>query len=630
MKQKSTKILFFSAAALFVLAIVLFVCLGLPVASSVSAETSIKDANVSYNSVEKIISINENKVLNVTERITVSYKFGGINVGLSRNVSRVNKITRIVNGKKYVTTTLNKLELVSVTMDGLPEYNFLETSGDYFYINTGADYDYKEGTHVYEINYLYDMGEDFIDEFDDFTFDIMDYGFRSNVENFSAKVTFPASFLDGKDISQVLSFRTNNMAPVKLDTVNAKWDEESLTLSCSFPGFHKENGLTMQLILPEDYFDTYYAPGALYWACLASIIICAIAIAVIVLVNRLKKQGVIVPEFYPPKDLSAIDVAKVYRGYPRAKDFASLVIGWAAKGYVSINVLSKSRVVLKKLKDMEKNDHNEYEYFSALFADKNEYDTKKDKSRYNRKLTSAVRAIYQTPWVDKKKTLLLRAAVSLLAILPFVLINIWAGMQGLGMGGVSAIILLFPIIALIVFVYTPIPLWFKIIWCAGFGGAPLGIMVSGMNTSYDILNLIWPILVIFLLGFFSARFIKVLDEDAKKYRPQVLGFKHFLVTAELDKLNMLVEADPDYYYNILPYCYIFGITKKMQKKFAALEVKEPKICGDFETAVVFGCLCHSVHGMGVGSSFSGGGSGGGGGGGGSSGGGGGGGGCGGR
>ena len=75
---------------------------------------TVKDTNVNYDKVEKIINVHDQKILDVTEYITVTFKKSGINVGLSRNISRKNKITRIVNGKKYVKTTINKLNGYSV------------------------------------------------------------------------------------------------------------------------------------------------------------------------------------------------------------------------------------------------------------------------------------------------------------------------------------------------------------------------------------------------------------------------------------------------------------------------------------------------------------------------------------
>nr|MCR4804932.1 DUF2207 domain-containing protein [Clostridia bacterium] len=65
-----------------------------------------------------------------------------------------------------------------------------------------------------------------------------------------------------------------------------------------------------------------------------------------------------------------------------------------------------------------------------------------------------------------------------------------------------------------------------------------------------------------------------------KFRTQILGqikgFREFIQKAELDKINRLVEQDPDYFYNILPYAYVFGLTDKWAKNFDKLAVSPPE------------------------------------------------------
>lgn len=45
--------------------------------------------------------------------------------------------------------------------------------------------------------------------------------------------------------------------------------------------------------------------------------------------------------------------------------------------------------------------------------------------------------------------------------------------------------------------------------------------------------------------------------------------------AEIDKLNMLVEENPNYFYNILPYAYVMGLTDKWAKNFEKISVVQP-------------------------------------------------------
>ena len=42
---------------------------------------------------------------------------------------------------------------------------------------------------------------------------------------------------------------------------------------------------------------------------------------------------------------------------------------------------------------------------------------------------------------------------------------------------------------------------------------------------------------------------------------KVKGFRNFLDTVEKEKLEALVEENPYYFYNILPYTYVLNLSK---------------------------------------------------------------------
>ncbi len=565
---------------------------------------SIKDSNIVYNSIDKLIEVGEDKVLNITETIVLTYKNSGINVGLSRHISRLNKVTRIVNGDKISKTYVHTLKLESVTMNGEEEYSFVEREGDYYIINIGADGDYKsEGQYVYEIKYTYDLGEDFISSFDDFTFDLMDYDYLTSVENFSATIILPA--LEG-DFLDNLSFRTNDFEGLGHEAVNlnvsSEIDENGTTksvLRLNMQDIPAQAGLTIQLLLPNNFFDTNFVPHPLYYVTIAVSIVAVIGIILLLLSHKFHKKEIVTVEFYPPKNCSAIDVAKIYRGKVKPKDFTALILEWASKKLIKIELVYKKTVKLVKLQDFPVIENvsdellngklNEKNLFEAFFANSDTFVAKKNVAIKNTKLAMASRKIYKQDESVTKKCLLLRLAVSVLAVLPIFFLIIWYE-DFVGGAFLNFIILIFPIIALIVLTYTPIPWWFKILWCGLFGGAPLVIMIYSMLIPYDFLYLSIITATIFIVGFCIAPLVKVFTEFERSMQGKVIGFKNFLKVAELDKLNALVQDDPEYFYHILPYCYIFNLTDKMEEKFKALNIEYPEYLNGNSTVIVAGCI----------------------------------------
>lgn len=55
----------------------------------------------------------------------------------------------------------------------------------------------------------------------------------------------------------------------------------------------------------------------------------------------------------------------------------------------------------------------------------------------------------------------------------------------------------------------------------------------------------------------------------------ITGFKQFLETAEKDKLESLLADNPEYYYDILPYANVLGVSDAWADKFEVLEVEPP-------------------------------------------------------
>lgn len=61
---------------------------------------------------------------------------------------------------------------------------------------------------------------------------------------------------------------------------------------------------------------------------------------------------------------------------------------------------------------------------------------------------------------------------------------------------------------------------------------------------------------------------------------RITGFRDFLVTAEKEKLENLVEKNPHYFYDILPYTYVLNISKKWVSKFENIKMPEVEM-GNF-------------------------------------------------
>ena len=89
--------------------------------------------------------------------------------------------------------------------------------------------------------------------------------------------------------------------------------------------------------------------------------------------------------------------------------------------------------------------------------------------------------------------------------------------------------------------------------------------------------------VAFLSGFTCIVLMLFLDKYMKKRTQlgnellgKIKGFKRFLETAEKHKLEQLVRQTPDYFYDILPFTYVLGVSEVWIKKFENIAIQQPK------------------------------------------------------
>lgn len=103
--------------------------------------------------------------------------------------------------------------------------------------------------------------------------------------------------------------------------------------------------------------------------------------------------------------------------------------------------------------------------------------------------------------------------------------------------------------------------------------------IEDMDPSWSMLYCISFACVI--INVFFAFIMGRKTEYGEEISARIKGFRDFLVTAEKSKLEELVEKNPHYFYDILPYTYVLNISKKWIKKFENIKMPEPDM-GSFD------------------------------------------------
>ncbi len=310
----------------------------------------------------------------------------------------------------------------------------------------------------------------------------------------------------------------------------------------------------------------------------------AIVLGLFVFVIKTRNPPLVTPtEYYPPDDLDPAMLGCILRGKANKKDITTLIYYWAAKGFLKIEFKKAKKFTLYKLKPLDDN-HKDYEkdLFELIFneGDQNKVDSKDlNKSMYQF-LDSATKDIQKFFKNEKPLTEKRYNDISNLYIL----------------GGVFGVIAL----SLIMSAIKGVPLldigitWFSFLF-------PLLFFTVGLerilNARYrqTISNIIINIFTVFVLliscflfyylmvlfyspiisacMFIACLLIIVLGLNIPKRTPyghemlgRTLGFKRFLKTAKQQQLETLISENPSYYYDILPYAHVLGVSKVWQNK----------------------------------------------------------------
>lgn len=89
-------------------------------------------------------------------------------------------------------------------------------------------------------------------------------------------------------------------------------------------------------------------------------------------------------------------------------------------------------------------------------------------------------------------------------------------------------------------------------------------------------------LITYIIGIISIAVLILFAKIMPKRTPygnemlgKIRGFKRFLEIAEKLQLENLVEENPEYFYNILPYTYALGISDTWINQFEKIALKAP-------------------------------------------------------
>lgn len=453
------------------------------------------------------------------------------------------------------------------------------------------------GAMSYAFDYTYGYRDDRIDQRDFIFHTLKPADIEETVEEFSFNLKFEKPLPE--DIAQRLIIYTGQWGETAImDDIK---DLVVTPTQISGTVYHLEprQALTLYAELPQGFWeDTKTVPT---WP---SKLFCwlSIALALWILYFELFHKQIPpskVVEFYPPDEITPSEVGKIIDDTTDPIDLTALIPWLAQRGYLTIEEVKKNGLLfdkkdikLTKLKDLPQ-DAPEYQrcIMDMLFEDGETEQLMSKLGRRPKKVEAAKKALDNSFRKDKELTewkqvgkmclLILFSTLAWVLAAPEKMIN-WDFAIPIGIFWVVGFLLAW-ILRSVNSVKDPfrkksIMMLIRIGRILAFAVFVLFIYcICWSETTEDFyLSPAEGLLLLFCCFFvweLSGRL--VFDTPYRQsLRGRLLGFKEFIETADQQRLKLLVDDNPEYFYSVLPYAMIFDLTNKWVDQFKNIEIKQ--------------------------------------------------------
>ena len=304
-----------------------------------------------------------------------------------------------------------------------------------------------------------------------------------------------------------------------------------------------------------------------------------------------KKKIIPVVEFYPPDGINSVEAGYLIDDKLQNTDISSIIFYWASKGYLRIKEEEKNKFQLIRLIEPVHVSEYEENLFDNMFncGDGEAVMTDELSGTFYVYLNSAKKTIlkkYKSGQYEiwDSSFSIMKILATIAAIIP--LIAIFASLDAL-LGPIGEILRVsvfltpfFPLIVVFIIkmIRNPqgkdsVSLMICIMFTVAIFLLPISIMLPSFPLEIIITCIISIVCIIVMT--ICARGFKKRTTYGNDILGRLHGFKEFIKTAEKERIEMLLESDPEYYYHILPYANVLGVTKIWQKKFEHITMEPP-------------------------------------------------------
>ncbi len=468
-------------------------------------------------------------------------------------------------------------------------------SSGYVTFRLGSENRTVIGPQKYIISYDYTIGSDRNNEYDELYYNLVGPGWQAPIKDFTFEVNFPKPI----DPSMVYLFGGEYGSKDQRGTFTVSQDRKSITGEAKnlMPG----EALTLMVQMEEGYFSEVkpFVDFTIPFTILVLFLALGAAVHATFMFRRYGKEELFVPvvRFEPPEGLTPMEVGYLADGVVDNKDLTSMIFYWADLGYLKIEEKDKKEFVFTKIKDLETDRTHELHLFDALFdcgldgsvslKQLEKADFNKDMERTKTEVTEYFKNSrgLKDKTAERKRVIPMlygAASAALLAIAPTFSYIGGTTVVLLGCGFISLVL------SAIVFSrlnatweisskFKKVIKVFALILLLVLLMAVALVIQHYVFENSIVLSFITSLAVVAIPAYQGALtiFTGKRSAYAQKTLEEIIGYREFIDKVEIEKLKMMIDSDPAFFYHVLSYAIVLGLEDVWAKKFAKIAVPQP-------------------------------------------------------
>lgn len=518
-----------------------------------------------------IYDISSNCSMQVTEDITIHY-LGYASTGFLRDIP--------VNGGAMVQNVSVKKLLGDGTLTNV-WYDVYSEDSNFVTVDIG-DSNRKTGmSESYRITYKYIILNDLVNE-GTLPVNAVGTGWECEQNDISVKLILPDGYKSAECFTGVVGSTTH----LRFDDKTVENGRTVITAHADW--LDRYEGITFYLYFEDGAIKSYKDFMPYIFAGLGALVLLAIVLLRLFVFNKGEVMPVV--NFEAPDGMDPLLMGKLIDNKVDNEDVTSLIYYFADKGYLKINLDDRDDpTLIRMVKDLPASaSAQEKVMFNGLFGNNDtvkpselKYKFYKTVERVTASVSKQARGLYTS--TSMGVSILFAILGGLVAALaPIILMVTRISVHYLNILPLIALIPMFIIYAVseqIVFCQIKYSTGKKLLF---------GLIILAI-TALTCLAYVFLIpdyimgkivkLVICAISCITVALSAILINRSDNYAKQlgeIVGFRNFILLAEKDKLEKLLEDNPDFYFHVLPYAQVLGVSDKWEEKFEDITVQPPQ------------------------------------------------------